>query len=151
MQPGRTCCKALACLLLADIGLGDGFVEGREEVLEERVVFTEEARLCDASRIEGGEDNTRFVVISAVQLLHKHHITDLAVLVRLRTIELMGIKHGHRRLHALFQTLEVPHMCNWGNHASQLRTVHGGRDRPKDDATCRLHRAALQVLEGLLL
>mmetsp|Transcript_50339 Transcript_50339/g.80437 ORF Transcript_50339/g.80437 Transcript_50339/m.80437 type:complete len:202 (+) Transcript_50339:56-661(+) len=112
--------QTFSSFLLAHIGLGDRLVERGEEILEDRIVLTEESGFCDAAWIQRRENDAGFLVEATVQLLHQHHVTDLAVLVGLGTIKGPTVQHGHRRLHALLQSLKVSHVRQRRDHAAQL-------------------------------
>mmetsp|Transcript_5333 Transcript_5333/g.10889 ORF Transcript_5333/g.10889 Transcript_5333/m.10889 type:complete len:236 (+) Transcript_5333:589-1296(+) len=110
-------------------------------------MLSEEASLCDAAGVEGGKDDASLVVITSMQLLHQHHIADLAVLVRLCTIKLLAVQHCDRGFHAFLQSLQVSYVSQRRDHATQLRTVHSGGDSAQDHAAGRLGGASLEVLQ----
>ena len=67
----------------------------REERPEPAALFSEEPRLRDAARIQGGERNPRLVVEAAVHLLDRHHVAHLRIFVGLGAEE--GLAVGHLR------------------------------------------------------
>lgn len=69
--------QALAGLLLGHVALGDVLLEGREKRSEEGNVVPEQARLCDAARVERRKCDARLVMEPPVQLADCQHVAHL--------------------------------------------------------------------------
>lgn len=77
--------QAPAGLVLGHIALGDVLLEGREQRAKQADMVAEEARLCDASRVEGREGDACAVVQPPVQLTHRQHVAHLCTIREARS------------------------------------------------------------------
>mmetsp|Transcript_36283 Transcript_36283/g.80754 ORF Transcript_36283/g.80754 Transcript_36283/m.80754 type:complete len:422 (+) Transcript_36283:895-2160(+) len=119
--------QALTSLLHAHIASGDVLLEGREQLLEGRVVVAEQGRLGDAAGVHGVEHDVLALVEAAVHLKDGQHVAGLGILVRLGSVEGAVVNHGNAvlNLEASKQALAVAEVGLWGDLAGQLCGVVG--------------------------
>ena len=97
---------ALVGQSLRHVTFRDVLLESRREFLERFRRFAKECGLSHAAGITRVEDDSRALVIAAVQLAAHDHLTALAVLVRFARLEGIAVDHRDRGLEAGFAPLE---------------------------------------------